>query len=140
MGRPWAQAEFSRARGWNEACDRCASDEFCDRDHCAQYGRGGIAYLGGTYGASCADDPADPEYQLDPRAAVKWGVHRCIDGQCPSCRVDMDCCLHLGQHAQECVSDTASGFGYVCVLWERIQSNTCMSVGEFLSNGWDVPR
>ena len=137
-GRPWEQAEFGLPRSSGEGCAACSDGEFCDRDHCALLGRGGIAYLGGTYGWECIDDADDPQLQQDPRASAKCGVHRCFDGLCRGCQTDEDCCWFLGARDPSCVAGPDSGT--VCVWWERIQSNACIGANALTMRGLEVPR
>ena len=136
---PVTQAELDLPQTWNESCDSCNEYQFCDRDHCAYLGQGGIAYAGGMYGRSCPDSPNDPQLVLDPRSSNICGVDLCINGLCRSCRTDEECCLYLGSLDADCLTTIGmQGGGVVCLWWDRIQSNACFSATSLASIGIDL--
>ncbi len=135
--RPWEQSEFAPARNWSTGCDRCTADQFCDIDHCARFGSGGTSYLGGSYGGECIDDPADPRVIQNPRLVAQCGVHRCIEGSCRSCRSDEDCCLQFGELDSSCRPGPEGDF--VCLYWDRIQSNACIAPQALPAQGVSLP-
>lgn len=113
FNRPIEQNELAPPRMFDTGCERCNGEEFCDLDHCAVRGRGGTAYVGGTYGWECDEEP------LDPRLKALCGGSLCVDGLCVSCRADSDCC----RNDPSCVPSD-----WVCLWWSRVQSNQCLSV------------
>lgn len=110
FNRPAEQSELEPARAFDTGCEECAQEEFCDLDHCAPLGRGGGAYVGGTYGFRCEADPSDPHLR------AFCGGSRCMDGLCISCRSAEDCC----RNDPDCIASDWS-----CLWWVRIQANYC---------------
>ena len=83
---PPRQDELEKPRAYSSGCSSCATGKLCDRDHCVAPGRGGSAYVGGTFGGRCDPNPPNPQMR------AVCGTYRCIDERCQSCRTDQDCC------------------------------------------------
>ena len=133
------QSELEVPHTWSDSCSTCNEYQFCDQDHCAYPGKGGIGYFGGMYGHSCPDSPSDPEVMLDPKLGVVCGVHKCVDGLCRSCRTDEDCCLFLGSLDEACLSTVGvQAGGAICLWWDRIQSNACFGADTLSQQGIDL--